>query len=214
MFVLFQVTVTFNQPCRCVETYMSVGSHTSSHNHFSLVGCCDRFILISKLSNYTKTVHYYNILSLLHTYKLLKCALQDLRHTFQCIWLVESHMTTNNLPFVKYGCLTCWRAETLTGHGRGRVLGLFQLVELETELTAPAPGEVCDDGNSLGSIVVGDDDEDAEDWACARAELCTFWEWEWEWENDSIPAVVWNRESLLTTLLEVWVRTVMSPTKR
>ena len=52
---------------------------------------------------------------------------------------------------------------TLTGEGRGRALGLFQPLEPETELTAPEPAEEDREGNSLESIVGGDDEADAVD---------------------------------------------------
>jgi hypothetical protein len=53
------------------------------------------------------------------------------------------------------------------GEGRGKDRGLFQPFELGTEFTAPRPGAVAEEeGNSLGSILGGDDDEvAAEDWA-------------------------------------------------
>ena len=53
------------------------------------------------------------------------------------------------------------------GEGRGRDRGLFQPFEPVTEFTAPRPGEVAEEeGNSLVSILGGDDDEAAdEDWA-------------------------------------------------
>ena len=67
------------------------------------------------------------------------------------------------LPVDKYGCLTCCRAFTTDGDGRGRALGLFHPLEPETELTAPAPAEVEAEGNSLESILGGDGEIDAGD---------------------------------------------------
>ena len=63
------------------------------------------------------------------------------------------------------------------GEGRGRDLGLFQPLEPVTEFTAPRPGEEEEEeGNSLGSILGGDDDKAAaEDWAWpSRVELWRF----------------------------------------
>lgn len=98
------------------------------------------------------------------------------------------------------------------GEGRGRDLGLFQPLKPVTEPTPPDAGEVEAEGKSLWSILGGDDEQAAaEDWPWAsRVELWRFWDW--LRENVSIPAVVWNRDSLFTTLLEVCVLTVISPT--
>ena len=70
--------------------------------------------------------------------------------------------------------MTCCKAVTQMGEGRGRDLGLFQPFEPVTEFTAPRPGEVAEEeGNSLGSILGGEDEEAAaEDWAWpSRVEL-------------------------------------------
>lgn len=66
--------------------------------------------------------------------------------------------------------MTCCKAVIETGDGRGRDLGLFQPFKPATELMALCrPGEAeQEEGNSLGSILGGDDADDeaaAEDWA-------------------------------------------------
>ena len=62
-----------------------------------------------------------------------------------------------------------------TGEGRGRDRGLFQPLEPVTELTAPTPGEVEEEGNSLGSILGGDDEVATEDWVwVSKVELWRF----------------------------------------
>lgn len=86
------------------------------------------------------------------------------------------------------------------GMGKGRPLGLFQVIGLEiavlTSFSCEGEGVEWEGGCEVGGWGGVDAGGGV---PCDREAIV------------SIPALVWNRDSLLTTQFEVCVRTVMSP---
>ena len=86
------------------------------------------------------------------------------------------------------------------GMGRGRPLGLFQVIGLEIAISFSCDGEGVE---WEGGCEVGG-------WGEIDTGEGVTRECDWE-AMVSIPALVWNRDILLTTQFEVCVRTVTSP---
>ena len=107
----------------------------------------------------------------------------------------------------RYGCFIWCSAVTIKGVERGTPLGLFQVIGL---------GGAFANCLSSGAEEREEREERGMGWdggrECKEADAGEEAMWEWDREGMvSIPALVWNRDSLLATQLETCVRTVISP---